>query len=515
MTRTADALPAEVDVLVAGAGPTGLMTGLVAHRRGLRVLVVDPKPGPTRESRAIVVQARSVEILDQLGLAGPVLESAQLAGRIRIKGGDRPVEADFARAQERDTLFPGARIFEQSRTEALLSEALASEGCPVRYGMELESFTADGPAEEGLEARLASSPTDAAGTATRVHARWLIGADGASSPVRHRMGLSFDGDTDEATFCVADLHDVEGAPDDALAAYVGEQRFAILFPLGPGGHARLIWLHDGTDPDQEEALAGARDDLGIRYGRVDWFSSYRVHHRLASRFRVGPVLLAGDAAHVHSPVGGQGMNTGLQDAHHLAHLLADVSSGLRDPAQLARYEQERRPVALSLITAVDRAFGLIARPGRGPGFLRRRARDVIAVLAPRVLRSAAGPWLGGLLGQYRIHYHPVPRGAVLPQWASDPAVGRRLPVLAVNREALRSGRWQLHTYGGAIAERPAVPEAVDGPFAFPADPRGRLRSYQLYLVRPDGYVAAAWPLHAGAAATSDVTAALTAHGFRG
>ena len=514
MTRTADTLPAEVDVLVAGAGPTGLMAGLVAQRRGLRVLVVDPKPGPTRESRAIVVQARSVEILDQLGLAGPVLESAQLAGRIRIKGGDRPVEADFARAQERDTLFPGARIFEQSRTEALLSEALGAEGCPVRYGVELESFTADGPAEEGVEARLASSPADATGTATRVHARWLIGADGASSPVRHHLGLSFDGDTDEATFCVADLHDVEGAPDDALSAHFGEQRFAILFPLGPGGHARLIWLHGGTDPDQEEALAGARDDLGIRYGRVDWFSSYRVHHRLASRFRVGPVLLAGDAAHVHSPVGGQGMNTGLQDAHHLAHLLADVATGLRDPAQLARYEQERRPVALALITAVDRAFGLIARPGKGTAFMRRRARDVLAVLAPRVLRSAAGPWLGGLLGQYRIHYHPVPRGAVLPQWASDPAVGRRLPVLAENREALRAGRWQLHTYGGAIAERPAVPEAVEGPFAFPADPRGRLRSYQLYLVRPDGYVAAAWPLHAGAAATSDVTAALTAHGFR-
>lgn len=509
MSETQVPVPAETDVLVVGAGPTGLMAALVAHRRGLRVSVVDGKAGPTRESRAIVVQARSVEILDQLGVAGPVLEGAQLTGRIQIRGGASPAVADFEATQREDTLFPGARIFEQSRTEALLADTLAREGCPVAYGHRLDSFTADPTATEGVEARVEGPD----GPRT-VRARWLIGADGASSPVRHQLGLGFEGVTDEATFCVADLHGVEGVPEGTLAARFGQERFAILFPLGEGGHARLIWLHGDADPEQEAALAGAREDLDIRYERVDWFSSYRVHHRVAERFRVGPVLLAGDAAHVHSPVGGQGMNTGLQDAHHLANLLADVASGLQDPAQLDRYEQERRPIALALVSAVDRAFGLVARPGRGPALVRRRARDVMAVLAPRVLRSPAGPYLGGLLGQYRIHYHAVPRGAVLPRWASDPAVGRRLPLTEESAAALRSLRWQLHTYGGTVAERPAVPDAIEGPFAFAPDPRGRLRRHQLYLVRPDGFVAAAWPLHAGAAATADVTAALRAYGMR-
>lgn len=537
MTAPSPAPPplSETDVLVVGAGPTGLMAGLVLARRGVHALVVDQKPGPTRESRAIVVQARSMEIFDQLGLADAVLEAAQPALRVQIRGGARPVRADFSRRQQDDTPFPGAQIFEQSRTETLLAETLAAEGAPVAYGHRLVSLT-PGPAREGTVPRAGAAPgpggsparapdapadapfEDAAGVEAllegpdgpqRVRARYLIGADGASSTVRHSLGLGFEGVTDDATFCVADLHGVEGAPENALSTAFGRERFALLFPLGPGGHARLIWLHGQTQPDQEEALAGARADLGIRYREVAWFSAYRVHHRVATHFRRGPVLLAGDAAHVHSPVGGQGMNTGLQDAHHLAHLLADITQGRLTETALARYEAERRPVALTLIRVTDRAFGLIARPGRGTAFLRRRARNVLAVLAPRVLASPAGPYLAGLLGQYRIHYHPVPEERPPPRWARDRAVGRRLRPTPENRSALRAMRWQLHVYG-AGADRPAVPDGVEGPLAFPADPRGRMRRDRLYLIRPDGFVAAALPLHAGAAASADVTEALTA-----
>ena len=250
------------DLLVVGAGPTGLMAGLVAHRRGLSTLVVDGKEGPTRESRAIVVQARSMEILDQLGLAAPVQEAAQLAARIRIREDGPALGADFASAQRGDTPFPGARIFEQSRTEQLLSDTLADEGAPVRYGHALASFTAEASADEGVEARIEGPD----GPLT-VRARWLIGADGASSPVRHLLGLPFAGVTDEATFCVADLHGGEGLEADALTARFGQRRFAILFPLGPGGHARLIWLHGDAEPEEDEALAGARQDLG-KIGRA-------------------------------------------------------------------------------------------------------------------------------------------------------------------------------------------------------------------------------------------------------
>lgn len=495
-------LPVEADVLVVGAGPTGLMAALVAHRRGLSTLVIDGKSGPTRESRAIVVQARSLEILDQLGLARPVMEASARAERIQIRAGSAPSSADFFSAQDGWTPFPGAWIFEQSRTEALLAGALAAEGCPVRYGHELVSFTV----ADGVDA-LIEGPDGP----LRVRARWMIGADGASSPVRHQLGLTFEGVTDDATFCVADLHGVTGAPAGALSARFGDGRFGILFPLGPGGHARLIWLHGDAHPEQEEALAAARDDLGISYEQVAWFSAYRVHHRVAERFRAGPVFLAGDAAHVHSPVGGQGMNTGLQDAHHLANLLADVAAGRLAPRALDRYERERRPVALTLIQVTDRAFGVIARPGRSTAFLRRRARDVLAFLVRRLLRTSTGPWVGGLLGQYRIRYRVVAKGEAPPRWAADTAVGLRLPPTGDNRDALRSLSWQLHTYG-TVAERPQVPDWVEGPLAFAPDPQGRLRADHLYLVRPDGFVAASWPLHAGAAAVSDVRAAFADYG---
>ncbi|MGP9538322.1 FAD-dependent monooxygenase [Brachybacterium sp. AOP43-C2-M15] len=502
----------ETEVLVVGAGPTGLMAGLVLHRRGVPALVIDGKSGPTRESRALVVQARSMEIYDQLGLAEQVLARSHRAESIQILAGAPSARADFAAAQTGWTPFPGAPIFEQSRNEELLASTLAAEGVPVRWGHRFIALLSDAAGTDGAGA---AAPVDVLVEGPqgplRIRARWVIGADGASSPVRHALDLPFEGVTDAATFCVADLHGVEGIPEDSLAARFGRQRFAVTFPMGPGGHVRVVWLHGTDDPEQDEALAALRADLGLAYDRLDWFSSYRVHHRVAARFRQGSVLLAGDAAHVHSPVGGQGMNTGLQDAHHLAHLLADLSTGRLGPTAIDRYERERRPVALTLISATDRAFGAIARPGRGTAFARRRARDVLARLAPRLLASRAGPRLGGLLGQYRIRYRAVPAGDPVPRWAADRAVGLRLPPTAQNRSALRAMTWQLHSYG-AEADRPVgLPDRIEGPFAFPEDPLGRLRTDRLLLVRPDGFVAASWPVHAGAVATADVQEVLDAH----
>lgn len=522
MTRTENVPPLETDVLVVGAGPTGLMAALVLARRGIRALVIDAKEGPTRESRALVVHARTMEIYDQLGLAQHVLDGAVPGTGIQIRGdreaagtdtesGSRPTmrarTVDIEQAQAGWTPFPGVQIFEQSRNEELLSRTLAAEGHPVLWRHGLESLTsgADSP-DSGVEA-LVTGPEGP----LRIRARWCIGADGASSPVRHQLDLPFEGVTDDATFCVADVHGVTGLPDDLLVAQFGKEKFAILFPLGPGGHKRLIWLHGEEHPDQETALAEARADLGIAYDSVDWFSAYRVHHRVASAFRQGAVFLAGDAAHVHSPLGGQGMNTGLQDAHHLAHLLADVLSGRVCEAALDRYELERRPVALTLIEWTDWAFGVIARPGRATAFLRRRARDVMAVVAPRLLSTRLGPYVGGLLGQYRIRYRTVPKGEQPPRWAADPAVGVRLPPTTENAEALRAMSWQLHSYGTA-AERPvAVPDWIEGPFAFSPDPAGQLRQDRLYLVRPDGFVAASCSLHAGATAVHEVREALRTH----
>lgn len=504
--HTAGDLPAvETDVLVVGAGPTGLMAALVLTRRGLRAMVVDGKSGPTRESRALVVQARSLEIYDQLGLAQQVLDAATTATHIQLGASRAPAGVDFARTQRGRTPFPGAVVFEQSRNEELLAATLAAEGHPVHWGhrlLALEESTSGGGVPVLARVEGPAGPL-------RVRARWCIGADGAGSPVRHLLGLPFEGVTDEATFCVADLHGVTAVPDSTVAARFGESTFAVLFPLGPGGHVRLVCLSPTDAPQQEEVLATARAELGIDHARVDWFSAYRVHHRVAARFRQGPVFLAGDAAHVHSPLGGQGMNTGLQDSHHLANLLADVSHGHLAPAALDRYERERRPVALTLIEVTDRAFGLIARRGRGVALARRWFSGVMAAAVPHVLSSRLGPRLGGWLGQYRIRYQQVPAGQRPPVWADDPAVGLRLPPREDNAAALRAMGWQLHTYG-AVAKRPQVPDWIEGPHPFDPDPLGRLRADRLYLVRPDGFVAASFPQHAGSTARFDIDSALAA-----
>jgi len=158
-----------------------------------------------------------------------------------------------------------------------------------------------------------------------------------------------------------------------------------------------VALAPRDDTGQQEALAAARDDLGLTCEGVDWFSGYRVHHRVAATFRKGPVFLAGDAGHVHSPVGGQGMNTGLQDAHNLALLLADVRQERLDAAALGRYEQERRPVAIMLVKVTDRLFGLIGRRNRRTARLRRRVSGIGAYLAPRLLGTRFGRRIGGYL----------------------------------------------------------------------------------------------------------------------
>src|SRR5215470_5037383 len=456
--RMADLPATGTDVLVVGAGPTGLMAGLVLTRRGVPVVVVDQKAGPTRESRALAVQARTMEIYDQLGLADQVLSGAYPALRMQI-GTDPPLGGvNIARLQQGETRFPGIQIFEQSANEQLLTRSLAAAGTEVLWRHRLIDLIDDAGQTEGQVVALLDGPSGL----VRVRARWCIGADGARSAVRRELDIPFEGVTDDATFWVADLRGVPGLPDNSMAARFGDARFAIAFPLGPGGHTRVVGLAPGDDIGQQEALAAARDELGVTFVGVDWFSSYRVHHRVATAFRKGSVFLAGDAGHVHSPIGGQGMNTGLQDAHNLALLLADVKQRHLGTASLGGNEQERRPVAVIIVKVTDRLFGFIGRRNWRTALLRRRVSAAGAHLAPRLLRTRFGRRIGGYLGQYRIRYHFAGKNAPTPPWATDPAVGLRLPPVPDNHVPLRALAWQLHTYGTEAA-RPDLPAWIDGP----------------------------------------------------
>ncbi|MCV7230803.1 FAD-dependent oxidoreductase [Mycolicibacterium komossense] len=494
----------DTEVLIVGAGPTGLMAAVALARRGVRAVIVDRKTGPTRESRALAVQARTMEIYDQLGLAEHVLAGAYQAERMQIGRTGAVDGVAIGALQDGATRFPGVQIFEQSRNEQLLYNTLLADNRDVRWQHRLIDLV-DSTAEPGGRVRaLLEGPEGL----VAVTARWCIGADGAASAVRRELDLRFDGVTDDATFWVADVRNVRGVPEGSMAMRFGTATFAIAFPLGDDGHTRLVALAPRDTITQQGAIDSARSDLGLTLGAVDWFSTYRVHHRVASRFRAGSVFLAGDAGHVHSPVGGQGMNTGLQDAHNLAMLLADIRDGRLDDRAVARYERERRPVAVHLVKVTDRAFGVIGRRTPATALLRRRFSFVLAKLAPVVLKSALGPRLGGYLGQYRIRYHYLEPQEQTPAWADDPAVGRRLPPVQNNQQSLQDMTWQLHSYGAGEVSRPEVPEWMTGPHTFGADPHGRLRSDRLYLVRPDQFVAASIPMHRGTADATQLSSAM-------
>lgn len=511
-------------MLVVGAGPTGLMAALVLARNGVGVEIIDPKPGPTRESRALGVQARSMELYAQLGLVERVLADSYTAPALQLGWHERATRrVEFRALQQQISDYPGLHVFEQSRNERLLAEALvqplADQGRELRWGERLVDLI---QANDGVHAL-----TDKGGELTQVHARWCIGADGSGSLVRRLLDIAYEGVTDPGRFWVADASGVTGLPDGVVNLRFGTEDLLLTFPLGPGGHVRLIGVVSGantggsqTDADTSEPTPGSvlppvAERYGFDYGEVDWFAHYRVHHRTAARFRKGRVFLAGDAAHVHSPVGGQGMNTGLQDAHNLALAIADVVAGRTAPddpdgdARLDRYQAERQPVARHLVALTDRAFGVVSGRRRGRRLLRRQIATWAAPLAATVApRLPTGRRLAGYLGQIRIRY-PMPQ-------SDDPAVGRRLPPAGANHTLLRDFSWQLHRYAGSstpvdVGAGLGLPDWVAGPYALPADPTGGLDPSRLYLVRPDGFVAAAAPVGDPAA----LRAALRFHGLGG
>jgi 2-polyprenyl-6-methoxyphenol hydroxylase-like FAD-dependent oxidoreductase len=470
------------DVLVVGAGPTGLMLANWLVKLGVDVIIVDGKDGPTRESRALVVQARSLEIYDQLGLGDQVLKEAHRAtavapGFLTRVFGRLPLGA----LGQGLTPFPFIEVLEQSRNEEILFENLRALGTEVRWET---AVTAVAQTDDGVTAKVGNDT---------VLARFCVGCDGSNSRVRKARRIAYEGVTNPQLFYVIDAAAVGGLVAGAINVRPGRDNFMVGFPMSGRGNFRLIGQVPDTDGKgelaEEEARARLRDEFAVTYGESRWFATYKVHHRVAAAFRDGPFFLAGDAAHVHSPVGGQGMNTGLQDAHNLAFKLADVLQGRRKDTWLDRYEAERRPVARTLVATTDQVFGFITSPKRSLRLLRRIAVPLVAPLAIRLApRGGAGSRLFQYVSQIRIHYWMTPGAQAAAGGRRDPVIGRRLPWADGNFAALRSLRWQIHAYGGVRATE--VPDLGLPVHVFPAAPRTLLKPGRLYLVRPDGFVAA-------------------------
>jgi 2-polyprenyl-6-methoxyphenol hydroxylase-like FAD-dependent oxidoreductase len=337
-------------VLIAGAGPTGLTLAVELARRGVPYRLLEAAPGPQPGSRGKGIQPRTLEVFDDLGLVDRVLAHGQLAMPIRSTGPDGRVTLGGAEPESLknrpDIPYTTSLVTPQWRVEEALRLRLGELGGGVEFGSRLVSFA---PSGHGVSAVI-----DTGSRTETVAAEWLVGCDGGHSTVRKQAGISFEGDTlEDVRMIVADL-DVEGLDRDAWQMWRSGEGFLALCPLPSTG---VFQLQAGIAPGQDPqlTLANMQAIVERRSGRTDlrlhepeWSSLWRANIRLAGRYRQGRVLLAGDAAHIHSPAGGQGMNTGIQDAHNLGWKLAAVLRGAPDTLADS-YEAERRPVAAHVL----------------------------------------------------------------------------------------------------------------------------------------------------------------------
>jgi len=345
----------DTEVLIVGAGPTGLVLALWLARLGVRVRIVDKTAEPGTTSRALAVQARTLELYRQLGLADAVVERGRKMVAANLwAAGNKVARVSFGDMGEGLSPFPYALIFSQDEHERLLIERLVETGVDVERQTELAGFD---DADGRVRARLKRPD----GMVEPCEAAYIAGCDGAHSTVREALRIGFPGGTYSHLFYVADVDAGGATMNGELHAALDTTDFLIVFPLKQEGRARLIGTVRTDAEDQPENLSWndvsrrVIEWMRIDVKRVNWFSTYRVHHRVADRFRAGRAFVLGDAAHIHSPVGGQGMNTGIGDAVNLAWKLAAVVHGRADASLLDSYEPERIAFARRLVATTDRA----------------------------------------------------------------------------------------------------------------------------------------------------------------
>ncbi|MDX2355292.1 FAD-dependent oxidoreductase [Dietzia sp. PP-33] len=340
--------PTQIDTLIVGAGPVGLAAAVKMSQNGARIRIIDAAPSGASTSRAAVIHARTLDLLADIGLATRMLEEGIIVPDFTVRARNTKLaHIDFRGLR---TPFPFTLMLSQARTEELLASALSDTGCGIDREVAFESFESTSSGRVAVLRR-------GDGTRETVDARFVIGADGGHSRVRQQLGIAFEGAEYSDSFVLADVSMVWPLAPTEVQLFLAEQGLMVVAPLPGGQHRIVATVDDAPARPTVTDIQHLLDERGPGQTTVhslDWSSRFRVAHRLAASYRQGNAFLAGDAAHVHSPAGGQGMNLGIQDAVDLGGHLLDVLSGTRNEDTLAEYELIRRPAAVKVIGFTDR-----------------------------------------------------------------------------------------------------------------------------------------------------------------
>jgi 2-polyprenyl-6-methoxyphenol hydroxylase-like FAD-dependent oxidoreductase len=466
-----------MDVLVVGAGPTGLTLATELQAYGVPFRIIDRQLDRVHESRALAIQPRTLEVLARHGLAQPLVDLGTTAVRLRLHADGRVIPIDVFDVGLSDTAYPFLLFLSQAETERVLCEHLDRHGVTVERGVELVGLDQDG---DQVTCRLRHRD----GREETVQASYVSGCDGAHSTVRQQAGIGFAGRAYPQTFVLADL-EVDGLEPGAVHSYLTGAGLLFFFPLGTPATWRMLAIRPaGTTGEvtlaELQAIVDRTATDGLRLRDPVWMTDFRLHLRGAERYRSGRVFLAGDAAHIHSPAGGQGMNTGIQDAVNLGWKLALDLRGIANPALLDTYPAERAPVGQAVLRLTDRLFTLATTTNR----LARLARTrLVPSAAPTVLRFAPGrAAVFRTLSQLGVRYRRSPLSVDGPQVANcGIRAGERMP----DAPYLTTPGFHLLLCGRAEAW-PA--DAAAGLPDLVTVHRVDDRQVAHYLVRPDGYV---------------------------
>lgn len=477
----------QTQIAISGAGPAGLALAIVLQQKGAGVKIFDRKSGPTVESRAMGVHARTLELYEAFGLSDIAVSKGIPAKEVEFfLEGEKQVEFSMENLGTGISKYPYMLTLPQDVHEQILLKKFEDLGGKVHWDHELTELS---QSSAGVAAKFTNNKDET----LAVECDWMVGCDGASSKTREILDIGFGGGTSSGLFFVADA-EVETQHKNRIRASLGGSTFGLMMPIRSSKYQRLI---GALPPSMKEKETFVFEDvrpmleklLSVEVKSHNWFSTYRVHHRVADTFSKGRVFIAGDAGHIHSPVGGQGMNTSIGDSINLGWKLAGVTSGQLNPKVLETYDPERRSFAKLLIKTTDAAFQRITAP-------RSIWSGVFAFGLPKILRvltssARIGSRIFRTVSQVHIGY---PQSNLSKSGLGSIKAGQRLPwdPSGALDAALFSGNWTIvHFDGlpeslleelgqmGVITHRPEYTQKLKT-LGF--------KSNGVYLVRPDGHV---------------------------